>query len=88
MESKGVTGSEIRVFDEQGLKQAFGSLGWKVDEQGLIRNLEEEVITCSVCGDALRKEELSGFFPGSTEPICSHVECILSARAKYMRKEE
>jgi hypothetical protein len=69
---------KILLLDKGKVAKAVEKIGWTFDSKGVIYTKNGNVVTCKICGDVLRVDNLGSFFPGSIEPVCSKFQCFLS----------
>jgi hypothetical protein len=69
---------KILLLDKTQVAKAIEKIGWTFDSKGVIYTKQGNIVTCEVCGDVLRLDNLGSFFPGSIEPVCSKFQCFLA----------
>lgn len=81
-------GSEekILILDKGKITKAVEKIGWTFDSKGVIYTERGDIVTCNICGDTLRLDNLGSFFPGSIEPVCSKFQCFLAEMEKVDSK--
>lgn len=69
---------EIDLFGKVGLKNAIKKLNWQINRDRIIDS-KGEIVKCSICGNSLKINNLSAFFPGSVKQVCEKPECFIGA---------